>query len=609
MKTKLISLFVAIVLSVSVQGEQSDTTKTKDKELKTSYLIEILEVSQDYNLVDNGKVEMSSAFSADDGKENNELFGSFWAESEFNKSKNGTQNWVVKDVRLTVELEEDDMNLLKQSLQKELTANYTSLNTQDINDLVKEKAEHATNNLNNEAPQIIYTNQPSALVIIDGEPHFETLDKRYLKVVNANAFIIQDTKEKLFFMYGSGLWFASRDVLSGWNYIDYAPNRIKRVMRKHARDLHKSMTNMEYQAMVVPEIIVSTEPAEIISTDGNPKHVIIANTNLSFVENTDAELFKHIQSNRFYTLFSGRWFTSNKLEGNWEYISSNDLPAGFANIPEDHEKSSVLVSVAGTEAAENALKDAQVPYVQKKDIATTINKDMEYNGEPKFEKIEGTELSYAVNTSNSVLKWNNSYYLVDEGVWYISNSPVGTWNIATERPDGVENIPADNPLFNLKYVYVYKKTPDVVYTGFTSGYTGSYIHGPTVVFGTGFYYHRWYGHHYYHYPMTYGYGFYYDPFYGWVPVYSPYYRPSFYWHWHRHYWYGYRPPYYRPPHHHPPRIEHYNAGKRPTNPNVRPEQPIHRPGQPAVLPSQPMNRPSQPAARPSQPAARPAQRR
>lgn len=64
------------------------------------------------------------------------------------------------------------------------------------------------------------------------------------------------------------------------------------------------------------------------------------------------------------------------------------------------------------------------------------------SSDPEFVGIAGTDLSYAVNTSKPFLMWNNSYYLVEEAVWYHSSTPYGPWQIASYRPEGVEHIPA-----------------------------------------------------------------------------------------------------------------------------------------------------------------------
>ena len=43
------------------------------------------------------------------------------------------------------------------------------------------------------------------------------------------------------------------------------------------------------------------------------------------------------------------------------------------------------------------------------------------------------------------------------------------------------------------YVRVYDSTPTTVVYGYTPGYLGSYVYGPTVIYGTGYYYTPWYG--------------------------------------------------------------------------------------------------------------------
>ncbi|MDX8340441.1 hypothetical protein SLH46_14660 [Draconibacterium sp. IB214405] len=605
-------LVVMLSLGGYASTKKSGENKTKNP---VEFSVEILNVSPEFKEGENGTIEMSSAFLAKQNNSSEELFGSFWAEFEYDGGNSSemynVKNWKINDIRLAEDLSSEDKDQLETAFYLELETHFNELPKSAI-DGTKSSNSAMEATFNTDAPPIIYSNQPSALIVIDGEPFYEELDNRYSRIANTGAFIVKDNNQGNYFMYGGGLWFTSDDVMEGWEYTSDVANRIKRVMKKHARELYDSMQNEQFQARTVPDIIVSTEPAELISTDGSPKSVLIAGTKLMYVENSDAELFRDMNTNKFYALFSGRWFVSDQLERNWQYVEPSELPGDFAKIPEAHDKANVLVSVPGTKAAEDAVRDAQVPSVKKIDITTTLDTKVEYNGEPEFERIDGTELSYAVNTSKSVLKWNNRYYLVDDAVWYNSSSPFGAWQIATQRPEGVENIPADNPLYNIQFVHIYKNTDREVYTGYTSGYTGSYIYGPTVVFGTGFHYHGWYGHFYYHHPMTYGYGFFYDPFYGWVPIYSPWFGSSFYWNWHWHWgwgwnhWYGYRPPYHRPPHHKPPlKPEHPIA--RPERPTTRPQQPTTRPSQPSMRPTQPSTRPGQPNVRPISPSTRPSQ--
>ena len=79
----------------------------------------------------------------------------------------------------------------------------------------------------------------------------------------------------------------------------------------------------------------------------------------------------------------------------------------------------------------------------------------------------------------------------------------------------MEKIPPSNPVYNVKYVYIYDTTPTVVYVGYTPGYTGCYVYGSTVVYGTGYHYSGWHGTYYYPRPATYGFAVRYNPWTGW----------------------------------------------------------------------------------------------
>ena len=65
------------------------------------------------------------------------------------------------------------------------------------------------------------------------------------------------------------------------------------------------------------------------------------------MSNTDNDIFMHLSKQSYYTLLSGRWFTTKKLvsEAHWTHVPSADLPATFAQISSDSVKAHVLVSV------------------------------------------------------------------------------------------------------------------------------------------------------------------------------------------------------------------------------------------------------------------------
>jgi hypothetical protein len=91
-------------------------------------------------------------------------------------------------------------------------------------------------------------------------------------------------------------------------------------------------------------ITISYEPTELVLIDGETRLEAIAGTGLQFVANTRNDLF--LFDGRYYILLSGRWFANQDFKGQWAKVKK--LPADFAKIPADHDKSRVLASVPGT---------------------------------------------------------------------------------------------------------------------------------------------------------------------------------------------------------------------------------------------------------------------
>jgi hypothetical protein len=64
-------------------------------------------------------------------------------------------------------------------------------------------------------------------------------------------------------------------------------------------------------------------------------------------------------------------------------------------------------------------------------------------------------------------------------------------------------------------VRIYKATPEVVYVGYTPGYTNTYVYHTTIVYGTGYSWPGWYGRWYYPRPATWGFHVRWNPWTGW----------------------------------------------------------------------------------------------
>ena len=65
---------------------------------------------------------------------------------------------------------------------------------------------------------------------------------------------------------------------------------------------------------------------------------------------------------------------------------------------------------------------AQIPQtarVNKKDVKAP---EVAYQGEPKFEPIEQTTVSRAVNTDKDIIKVGDLYYMCFQGVWFMAQT-------------------------------------------------------------------------------------------------------------------------------------------------------------------------------------------
>jgi len=391
-----------------------------------------------------------------------------------------------------------------------------SLSIDDLVASIKEaNPSSSSTQFNNDAPKIVYATRPTTLVVLDGAPEIQN-DKNLGadKVVNSPNLIFKEGKQ--WNLYAGGVWYKSSAVTSGWQPNNSLSAKVKAVNEQVKK---QETENNDGKAITdtpqVTSILVATEPTELLQTNGEPDYKTLEGTSLLYVSNSPNEIFKDINSQKTYVLLSGRWYSASNINGPWAYVPSDKLPEDFAKIPEGSDKDGVLSNVAGTQAAEEARIDAEIPQTAKVDRKTaTVN--VQYDGAPEFHNIEGTSLQLAENSNLTVMiDGSGNYFALDNGVWFIANGPNGPWSVANDRPRDVENIPPSSPAYNSRYVYIYDQTPDYVYMGYTAGYLGNYIYGPTIVYGTGYHYRPWYRHYYYPRPVTWGFGFNYNPWYGW----------------------------------------------------------------------------------------------
>jgi hypothetical protein len=422
----------------------------------------------------------------------------------------------------------------------------------------------------NQPPQIVFAERPTLLISVDGRPVWRKVEgTSYERLLNTRPLLFRESSGKLYLHLFDG-WLEAQELEGPWIVASSEPSGIDAAAAKaqaeqpadlleggvaDQQEVDESGEPISKPTLAkgpVPDIVVTSEPTELVVTDGAAKWTAIPETGLEFVENTSGNVFRNAGGNPYYLLLSGRWFEAETLKGPWIFVPQDKLADDFHQIPDDSPKENVKASVAGTPQAEEAVIANSIPQtseIARKDATFTPTID----GEPVWEPIESTSLAYVKNSPSPILRVaQDQYYAVHDGVWFVAPLVTGPWIVAVEVPEEIYSIPASSPLHYVTYVRVFNSNEDSVVVGYTPGYYGTAVSDEVVVYGTGYSYDPWIGSYWYGYPSTWGYGssMTYTPWGGWAYAfgvgwawgywgswYAPYYPP--YW---GPYW-GYYPRY------------------------------------------------------------------
>ncbi len=373
--------------------------------------------------------------------------------------------------------------------------------------------QHAVD-LNLDPPKIFHSTKPAILVIFLGEPRLQPVEKDTMDLmfaVNTNWDVFYDTDGQKYYLLNGDTWLASANSVTGpWTSAGTLPAGLSSLPQDdNWADVRQQIPGKRDKNP--PVVFVSTEPAELLLTKGEPNFSPISGTKLMRVSNTDTPLFHFLGNKQYYLLVAGRWFSAAGLGGPWVAASSN-LPGDFARIPDNDPAAFVKASVPGTQNASDAILLASIPSTTAIDVSAPVKVAVSYSGEPKFQGIQGTAVQYAVNSPNSVFMVDGGYYCCEQGIWFCGASANGPWTYCSRIPPAIYTIPPSHPAHNVTYVVVQSSTPTTVVYSQTAGYSGEYVAATGVLmFGAGMIMGAMIADHHDHYyyppyPMHYSYG-------------------------------------------------------------------------------------------------------
>ena len=378
-------------------------------------------------------------------------------------------------------------------------------------------------NIKADPPRVFSSTTPAILLNLDGETVWSPIkdvDLRY--VVNTNWDVLEHTPTKMLYLRYNRSWLQAKTIEGPWTPAGKLPESFSKLPPdENWKDVKVAIPGDKLSDKAVPRVFVSTDPAELIAVQGPPSYLKVEGaTTLLWVNNTESDLFRMGQTGDFYFLVAGRWFKSASLDGPWTFATPS-LPEDFKKIPVEHPRSRVLASVPGTPQATEAVLLAMVPRtarVNKKELKAP---DVAYQGTPQFQPVQGSQgVERAVNTDKDIVKYGDLYYLCFQGVWFMSRSPNGPWEVASTIPAQIYTIPASSPSHHITYVTIQEDNDDEWATfAYTAAYTGMMIGWGCAVWGSGWYYPPYVGYGgfypaYYPYAHTYGMGAWYNPYSG-----------------------------------------------------------------------------------------------
>jgi len=454
--------------------------------------------------LDGDVLSCRAAFSVQRSADGDPIFGVLWFTERIQIDRDSStvtpRNLDVTKVRLPgiTQAEADRYETLVESEAKGWDLS-SSLDQLKAGLAATEKERASVADLDNDPPRIRFVYERAILLQFDGSPVLEPIEgSRLERVANTPYAVVHDPASGAYYLSGANVAYQAKDPLGPWSVVPRLPASVRAVVPPD--------TSADDQ--------VQGPPPRVITATVPPQYAPLVGDELLYVTNTESDVVRMVSSQALYVLLSGRWYRAATPDGPWIFVRGDQLPSVFAKVPLDSPKGNILASVAGTDQADDAVADAEIPQT------SAIRRDesdfqVDYDGSPDFEPIEGTDMQYAMNTDAEVILADGRYYACDQGVWYVADSPDGPWQVSETRPLGIEDIPPSCPVYDVQYVYIYDVTPSYVYCGYLPGYLGCYPYYGSVVYGTGYRYNSWRGHrHYYPRPCTWGFHPRYNPWLG-----------------------------------------------------------------------------------------------
>jgi hypothetical protein len=202
-----------------------------------------------------------------------------------------------------------------------------------------------------------------------------------------------------------------------------------------------------------PLIFASTEPALLMSVDGEPVFVPVDEGDVRFVINTNWDVLRVGDEGQLYFCSEGNWLTADAIDGQWKWAQS--LPEQFGAIPDSPNWENVRACLPEDLASIAVPGQGEPAVFYAAEAAELILLD----GPAEWQPIGDSGLSYASNTRHELFKAGDRLYFLASGRWFKAPDLEGPWIMAKGLPESFQDIPPEDGDDSHPKSYVRKSVP------------------------------------------------------------------------------------------------------------------------------------------------------
>jgi hypothetical protein len=188
-----------------------------------------------------------------------------------------------------------------------------------------------------DAPEVFFTDKPSELIVIDGEPKFEPITEtdglQFVSNTQSPLFVFADS----FYFLTSGRWFLSADLTS-WDLVHELPDEFSNIPTDHGMayvrasiqgTLESKLAILE-AVLPIEKVVEFKQPLEIDAQfDGPPEFQVVTDAGISRAVNTPLNIIEY--QNVYYLCYEGAWYQADTPIGPW--LAAYRVPDAVYDIP------------------------------------------------------------------------------------------------------------------------------------------------------------------------------------------------------------------------------------------------------------------------------------